>query len=39
MTHETTTALPGREVLRRAVTFFQERVPDNAAFPEKQGPT
>jgi hypothetical protein len=39
MTHETTTALPGPEVLRRAVTFFQERVPGNAAFPEKQGPT
>jgi hypothetical protein len=39
MTHETTTALPGTEVLRRAKQFFQERVPGNAAFPEKEGPT
>lgn len=37
MTHETTTTLPGPEVLARAKRFFQERVPANAAFPEKEG--
>lgn len=39
MTHETTTSLPGAEVLARAKMFFQDRVPGNAAFPEKEGPT
>lgn len=39
MTHETVTTLSGAEVLERARTFFAERVPANAAFPEKQGPT
>lgn len=39
MTHETTTSLPGSEVLARAKRFFQERVPGSAAFPEKEGPT
>jgi hypothetical protein len=39
MTHETTTTLSGAEVLERARMFFAERVPANAAFPEKQGPT
>lgn len=38
MTHETMTSLPGAEVLRRAKKFFQERVPNHAAFPEKEGP-
>ncbi len=39
MTHETTTTLPAAEVLRRAKQFFQGRVPGNAAFPEREGPT
>ncbi len=39
MTHETTTSLSGAEVLARAKKFFQDRVPGNAAFPEKEGPT
>jgi len=39
MTHEIVTSLPGDEVLRRARRFFRERVPNQAAFPEKQGPT
>ena len=37
MTHETETALSGTDVLRRAKDFFQERVPGNAAYPEKEG--
>lgn len=39
MTHETVTTLGGAEVLERARTFFAERVPATAAYPEKQGPT
>jgi len=39
MIHETLTTLPAAEVLERARQFFAERVPANAAFPEKQGPT
>lgn len=39
MTLETLTSLPGRTVLERAKGFFQNRVPANAAFPEKEGPT
>lgn len=39
MIHEATTTLPAAEVLERARQFFAERVPANAAFPEKQGPT
>lgn len=39
MTHETITTLDGPEVLTRAKRFFQERVPGNAAFPEREGPT
>jgi hypothetical protein len=38
MTHETVTALSGPDVLARAKRFFQERVPSQAAFPEKEGP-
>jgi hypothetical protein len=38
MTHETITSLAGPEVLARAKRFFQERVPGNAAFPEREGP-
>jgi hypothetical protein len=39
MQHEAVTTLSGTEVLARARTFFAERVPANAAFPEKEGPT
>jgi len=39
MTHETITPLAPAEVLARAKRFFQDRVPHNAAFPEKEGPT
>ncbi|HJS48405.1 MAG TPA: hypothetical protein VJ773_10505 [Gemmatimonadales bacterium] len=38
MVHETTTSLPGAEVLARAKRFFAERVPHSAAFPEVEGP-
>jgi hypothetical protein len=38
MIYECTTALDGGEVLRRAKRFFAERVPMQAAFPEKEGP-
>jgi len=39
MVYEVVTALDGAEVLRRAKRFFSERVPMQAAFPEKEGPT
>jgi hypothetical protein len=39
MTHETTTNLTGVEVLKRAKAFFAERVPHQAAYPEKEGPS
>jgi hypothetical protein len=39
MTHETTTSIPGAEIIQRAKRFFQERVPGSAAFPEREGPT
>lgn len=38
MVYEMVTALEGAEVLRRAKEFFAERVPLQAAFPEKEGP-
>jgi hypothetical protein len=38
MTYEVVTTLDGAEVLRRAKSFFAERVPMYAAFPEKEGP-
>ena len=38
MTFEALTALDGPTVLVRAKEFFAERVPLNAAFPEKEGP-
>ena len=38
MTHEWVTGLSGAEVLARAKGFFAERVPLNAAYPEKEGP-
>jgi hypothetical protein len=39
MIHETVTSLPAPEVLARAKEFFAERVPLQAAFPEKEGPS
>jgi hypothetical protein len=39
MTYEAMTSLAGEEILARAKKFFQERVPNNAAYPEKEGPT
>lgn len=39
MVFEVVTALDGAEVLRRAKTFFAQRIPMQAAFPEKEGPT
>lgn len=39
MVHETVTTLSAAEVMGRAKSFFAERVPANAAFPEKVGPT
>lgn len=38
MVHETTTSLPGADVLALAKRFFAERVPNTAAFPEEEGP-
>ncbi len=38
MVFEVVTALDGAEVLRRAKTFFAQRIPMQAAFPEKEGP-
>ena len=39
MIHEITTTLPAAEIIARAKMFFSERVPNNAAYPEKEGPT
>ena len=39
MVYEVVTTLDGAEVLRRAKQFFAERVPLNAAYPEREGPT
>ena len=39
MVYDVVTTLDGAEVLRRAKAFFAERVPMQAAFPEKEGPT
>jgi len=39
MTHEIVTTLGPAEIIAAATRFFGERVPNNAAFPEKQGPT
>lgn len=38
MVFETTTSLAPTEVFQRAKRFFAERVPNTAAFPEKEGP-
>jgi hypothetical protein len=39
MTHETVTTLAAPEILSRAKAFFAERVPNNAAYMEREGPT
>ncbi|HEV8196916.1 MAG TPA: hypothetical protein VGP87_09775 [Gemmatimonadales bacterium] len=38
MIHETTTTLHAAEIIARAKTFFSERVPNTAAYPESEGP-
>ncbi|MEZ4412056.1 MAG: hypothetical protein R2910_03615 [Gemmatimonadales bacterium] len=38
MVHETTTTLSGPEVIGLAKTFFTQRMPQSAAFPEEEGP-
>jgi hypothetical protein len=38
MTHQTTVALAPAEILQRAKAFFAERLPNSAAFIEKEGP-
>ena len=38
MVFQVVTTLDSAEVLRRAKWFFAERVPNQAAFPEKEGP-
>lgn len=38
MVHETTTTLPGPEVIALAKAFFSQRMPQSAAFPEEEGP-
>jgi hypothetical protein len=39
MTHESLTSLPPADIIARAKTFFAERVPNQAAYPEQEGPT
>jgi hypothetical protein len=38
MTHTTSVALSPADVLARAKRYFAERLPNSAAFPEKEGP-
>lgn len=38
MVHEQVTTLASEDVFARARQFFSQRVPHNAAFPERQGP-
>ena len=38
MTHETITRLSASETIARAKIFFSERVPNHAAYPEREGP-
>jgi hypothetical protein len=38
MVYEVVTTLDGPDILRRAKRFFAERVPLNAAYPEREGP-
>jgi hypothetical protein len=39
MTYEALTSISAPDVFARAKEFFSERVPHNAAYPEKEGPT
>ena len=39
MVYEMVSTMDGPEILRRAKRFFAERVPLNAAYPEREGPT
>jgi hypothetical protein len=39
MVHETVTTLEPARVLEQAKRFFAERVPHQAAYPEREGPT
>lgn len=39
MIYQAITTLSGPEVLHRAKLFFAERVPLNAAYPEREGPS
>jgi hypothetical protein len=39
MIYETTTTLPAADIFARARQFFSERVPQQAAYPEKGGDT
>ena len=39
MIHETVTTRPAADVLARAKAFFAERVPNQAAWVEREGPT
>jgi len=39
MIHEITTSLTAAEIIARAKAFFAERVPNNAAYAEREGPT
>ena len=39
MMYDVVTSLEGAEVLKRAKSFFAERVPMQAAFPENEGPS
>ena len=39
MVYEAITTASDAEVLQRAKSFFAERVPLNAAYPEKEGPS
>ena len=38
MVYEVVTTMDGPQILRRAKHFFAERVPLNAAYPEREGP-
>jgi hypothetical protein len=38
MVHEIVTSLPPEQVIARAKAFFGSQVPNNAAYPEQEGP-
>lgn len=39
MIHQAVTPLPASDIIARAKAFFAERVPNQAAFAEREGPT